>query len=332
VTKLSKALGEDVAATPIRETANSPLLIQPVTESSRQMNWIAGHKVAIEKELRLRGALIFRGFGIDSPERLLEFAAATSNDSPNFKEESSPRSQVSGAVYTSTDYPEDYEIQFHNEYSYANEWPMKLYFACIIPSATAGETPVASTRGVLGRLSPATVKAFRDKGIMYVRNFSSGMGVSWHTAFQSSDKAVVESYCQSQGLACEWVEGDVLRTRKVQSPIVKHPITGEEVWFNHGFFWNARSLEPMEVREYFLSLDPMSLPTNTFYGDGSLIPEDVIDEIRAAYAAEAIRVPWEKGDVILIDNMLMSHGRSSFSGPRRIVVQMADGFKRENLR
>ncbi|RYZ56044.1 MAG: TauD/TfdA family dioxygenase [Proteobacteria bacterium] len=331
MTNLSTALGEDVSATPIRDTANSPLLIRPGIEASKQMLWIKAHKPAIEQELRQRGALIFRGFGIDSPERLLEFAGATSNDSPNFKEESSPRSQVSGAVYTSTDYPEDYEIQFHNEYSYANEWPMKLYFACIIPSQTAGETPVASTRGLLSRLSPETVKAFRAKGIMYVRNFSSGMGVSWQTAFQTSDKAVVEAYCRSRGLGCEWIEGDVLRTRKVQNPIVKHPITGEDVWFNHGFFWNARALEPMEVREYFLSLEPDSLPTNTFYGDGSLIPEDVVDEIRAAYAAEAIRVPWEKGDVLLIDNMLMSHGRSSFSGPRRIVVQMADGFKRSDL-
>lgn len=289
-------------------------------------------KQAIERELRLRGALIFRGFGIDSPERLLAFAAATSHDSPNFKEESSPRSQVSGAVYTSTDYPAEYEIQFHNEYSYANEWPMKLYFACMIPSQSAGETPVASTRGLLRRLQPSTAKVFREKGLMYVRNFRSGIGVGWQTAFQSTDRASVESYCESQGLTCEWLPDDVLRTRKVQKAIVTHPLTGEEVWFNHGFFWNVHALEPLEVREYFLSLEADSLPTNTFFGDGSAIPEEMIEDIRAAYIAEAIKVPWEKGDVLLIDNMLMSHGRSAFTGERRIVVQMADGFRRADLR
>ncbi len=332
MTKVTTALGEDVAATPVRAMADSPLIICPIAAISTQMSWIAGRKSAIEKELRQRGALFFRGFGIDTPERLLEFAAATSNDSPNFKEESSPRSQISGAVYTSTDYPEDYEIQFHNEYSYANEWPMKLYFACVIPAASAGETPVASTRGLLKRLKASTVETFREKGIMYVRNFRSGIGVGWQTAFQSTDKAVVEKYCSAQGLACEWLAGDILRTRKVQNPIVRHPHTGEEVWFNHGFFWNVRALEPEEVREYFLSQEADSLPTNTFFGDGSPIPDVIIEEIRAAYAAEAIRVPWEKGDVLLIDNMLVSHGRSSFSGSRRIIVQMADGFRRSNLR
>jgi alpha-ketoglutarate-dependent taurine dioxygenase len=35
---------------------------------------------------------------------------------------------------------------------------------------------------------------------------------------------------------------------------------------------------------------------------------------------------WEKGDVLLLDNMLMSHGRSSFTGERKILVSMNTGY------
>lgn len=320
-------LADDFLITPLNANSDSPLIVEPKPSQSK----IEEARRLIEDELGVRGALIFRGFDISSAEALQGFAEITSSDRPDFREESSPRSQIKDAVHTSTDYPEDYPIQFHNEYSYANEWPMKLYFACIVPPLSRGETPIASTRSILRRLRPSTVEAFRNKGILYVRNFQPGFGVTWETAFQTSDKKAVEDYCSSQNLLCEWLGDDVLRTRKVQKAIIRHPKTGEEVWFNHGYFWNIRSLEPLEVRDYFLSLDPYSLNTNTFFGDGTVIEEEIIDEIKAAYEAEAVLFPWQKGDVLLIDNMLMSHGRSAFSGPRRIVVLMADGMKRKDL-
>ncbi len=329
---VKSALDPDVVATLVGNDPDGPLIIQPANSQAATLEWISKSKALIDQEILKRGALFFRGFSITNPDSLLAFAKATSKDSPNFKEESSPRSQVKGAVYTSTDYPSDYAIQFHNEYSYANEWPMKLYFACLTPPTSGGETPIASSRNLLKRLKPATVEEFRKKGIQYVRNFQPGLGVTWQTAFQTSDRAEVEEYCQIQGLSFEWLPKDVFRTRKNQAAIVRHPVSGDEVWFNHAYFWNAHSLEPEEVREYMLSLPPETLPTNTFYGDGSPIPEVVIQEIQAAYEQESIKVPWERGDVLLLDNMLMSHSRSSFTGQRQIIVQMSDGFRRSHLK
>lgn len=32
--------------------------------------------------------------------------------------------------------------------------------------------------------------------------------------------------------------------------------------------------------------------------------------------------PWQPGDIMVIDNMLMAHGREPFTGKRRIIVAM----------
>jgi alpha-ketoglutarate-dependent taurine dioxygenase len=56
-----------------------------------------------------------------------------------------------------------------------------------------------------------------------------------------------------------------------------------------------------------------------------------MDALRAAYEAETVTFDWERGDVLLVDNMLTSHARSSFRGPRRVLVAMADPYERDDL-
>ena len=67
-----------------------------------------------------------------------------------------------------------------------------------------------------------------------------------------------------------------------------------------------------------------NLPNNTYYGDGTAIEPHVLDELRAAYEAETVEFAWQRGDVLLLDNMLTAHGRAPFSPPRQIVVSMAE--------
>jgi hypothetical protein len=64
------------------------------------------------------------------------------------------------------------------------------------------------------------------------------------------------------------------------------------------------------------------LPRNATFGDGSAIPNETLDAVQRAYAAETIQFDWRAGDVLLVDNVLMAHGRTAFQGPRRVVVGM----------
>ena len=50
----------------------------------------------------------------------------------------------------------------------------------------------------------------------------------------------------------------------------------------------------------------------------------MLDELRAAYAAEKVVTPWHEGDILMLDNMLTAHGREAFTLPRRIAVGMTE--------
>lgn len=310
--------------------ASIPKVTLPAGEEPLQ--FLRAHEGSFDAQLYAHGAILFSGFGADTVERFDEICRLLSPNRPMFKEESSPRSQIAGAVYTSTDYPANYPIQFHNEYSYSSEWPLKIYFGCLVRPGSGGATPIADTRRILGRLRPSTRERFREKKVLYVRNFSPYMGVKWQTAFGTSDRAEVEAYCETVGIEPEWRSGDGLTTRQIGDAIVRHPRTNEEVWFNHAFFFNVRGIEPESLRETLLSEPEEELSTNTYYGDGTPIEPEVIEEIREAYEKERLRFDWEVGDVFLIDNMLVSHAREPFSPPRKIVVTMADPFVRADLR
>jgi hypothetical protein len=197
------------------------------------------------------------------------------------------------------------------------------------PAAQGGNTPIASDRRAFPLLDQRIVNRFLEKKIMYVRNYGEGVDLTWQEVFQTQDRSVAEAYCRKAGMQVEWRSGDRLRTRQVRRPVVKHPRTGETVWFNHAHMFHISSLEPA-VRDSLLEeFKDDELPRNAFYGDGTPIETDVLEHIRETYRQAAISFAWQKGDILMLDNFLVLHGRDSFVGPRKILVAMAELFSAE---
>jgi len=311
---------------------NLPLVIQPAIREMSLHVWAADHRDFIEARLLRHGAIIFRGFGLEGADEFERFVRAVSSQVMEYRERSSPRSQVSGHIYTSTDYPADQSIFPHNEHSYTLTWPMKLYFYCQTPADSGGETPLADCRKVFARITPQTRERFIKKRWMLVRNYGDGFGLPWRTVFNMTERSEVEEYCRRSGIEVEWKDGDRLRTRQVREPAALHPRTGEWVWFNHLTFFHVTTLPPA-IRDGLLAqFREEDLPTNTYYGDGSPIEPSVLEELRQAYLRELVAAPWQKGDIALIDNMLTSHARHPFHGPRKILFAMAEPFHRSDLK
>ena len=51
---------------------------------------------------------------------------------------------------------------------------------------------------------------------------------------------------------------------------------------------------------------------------------EALAAIRAAYEQEMVSFPWAEGDVLMLDNMLVAHGRRPYAGPRKVLVGMAE--------
>lgn len=327
-----KLTQEELVKRSYLETAGTlPLVLEASGGEVSLSGWAESNLGLVETELSKHGAILFRGFGINTAAKLEQFIRTVSGEPLAYSERSSPRSQVSGNVYTSTDYPPEKSIFPHNEQSYNLTFILRIFFCCVTPAEQGGETPLADCRNVYNRLDPKIRERFAEKKYMYVRNFRENFGLSWQTAFQTTDKAAVESYCRANEIEFEWRGAGWLKTRQVRPAIARHPRTGDLVWFNHLTFFNVSTLEPT-VRDWILSqCDEEDLPNNTYYGDGSRIEPSVLDELRAAYLAEKTGFPWREGDVLMVDNMLTAHAREAFVGARRVIVGMADPFSWKNI-
>lgn len=303
-----------------------PLLIEPNGNDLSLASWVKDNSNFINVELVKPGGILFRGFNIDSAAKFEQVIRAISGAPLEYTERSSPRSQVGGNVYTSTDYPPEKAIFPHNEQSYNLNFIMKIFFCCVRRAEQGGETPLIDCRNVFNRIDPKIRERFLKKNYMYVRNFRENFGLSWQTAFQTTDRAAVASYCMANEIGFEWMRDDRLRTWQVRRPVARHPRTGESVWFNHLTFFHVSTLEPA-VRDWISSqLKEEDLPNNTYYGDGSPIEPSILEELRAAYLSEKALFPWQEGDVLMLDNMLTAHGREPFIGARKVIVGMAEPF------
>jgi alpha-ketoglutarate-dependent taurine dioxygenase len=298
-----------------------PLLIGPAVDGVSLIDWAASSRALVEQKLLSYGAILFRGFNLSAIDDFERFMQTLAGDLLDYAYRSTPRTRVSGRVYTSTEYPAHQTIPLHNEMSYSRSWPRVLGFFCVEAAPEGGETPIADSRKVFKAIDPAIRDRFSEKGVMYVRNYGDALDLSWQNVFQTEDRAAVEAFCRNAGIEFEWKGENELRTRQVCQAVATHPDTGEMVWFNQAHLFHVSSLEA-EVREALLASSGGEPPRNAYYGDGSTIEDEVLDEIRAVYVNEAVAFPWQKGDIMVVDNVLTAHGRQPYRGARRIVVGM----------
>lgn len=299
---------------------SSPLLVNPGIAHVDLSAWLLQQRDWIDQNLSKYGGILFRGFNLQTTEAFQKAFASISANPLHYTNRTSPRTAVFEHIYTSTDYPADQHIRMHTESSYAATWPSRIAFFCLIAPAEGGETPVADVRKVFQALKKETIKKFEEKKVMYVRNMNKGIGLSWQEVYQTSDRETVEAYLKEQHISFEWKSEDHLRIWWVKPAVRKHPSTGEWIWFNHAYFYHKINLDP-DLVEFVAEED---LPFTARYGDGSAIEDEVIKEVDQAYSNTNKLFTWQKGDLLLLDNMLMAHGRQPFAGERKILVAMGD--------
>lgn len=290
--------------------------------------WLRVSSATLRARLHEYGALYLRGLPIRTTEDFGVVRDALFAERAKYQEKATPRSDYGDDVFSSTDLPPAQAIRPHNENSYTLTFPGLLLFCCLVAPAEGGATPVTDSREVLRRLPEDIVDRFRRHGWQLTRTYGEHISLDWRTAFGTESQEDVARYCAANRIEHEWLEDGSLRTTQNRSAIIRHPVTGEEVWFNHVAFWNEWALDP-DIREVLLNeFGRNGLPFNTAIGNGEPLSKADITALDEAYAAATVRESWQPGDLMIVDNILAAHGREPYRGDRRIVVAMGEPVDR----
>lgn len=228
-------------------------------------------------------------------------------------------------VQTPVAYPADQRLLWHNENSFNARWPLRIMFGCEQRATSGGQTPLVDSRALCDLLDPALVRRFMDRGVAYFRTYGSGLGLGWQKIFSTTSKAEVERQCREDGVEFEWTDDARLRTRSVRPAVIRHPLTGQRSWFNQAQHWHPACLDE-QTRETLLAVygHEKDLPRYCSLGDNSPIDDSIMYEILSCYQQIETAFDWENGDVLVVDNVAMAHGRNPYTGSRRLLVAMSE--------
>ncbi|MEL7002883.1 MAG: TauD/TfdA family dioxygenase, partial [Bacteroidota bacterium] len=158
-----------------------------------------------------------------------------------------------------------------------------------------------------------------------VRNLhgGGGAGPSWQETYETEDKSEVEKFFRDSNIEFEWKDDGGLKVIQKRPATIVHPITKERVWFNQVDQFHPSQFEN-EIYEMLMMMydSEEDLPMYGSFGDGSEIAVEKIRGIHKTFENNMILNRWEKGDILVVDNMLVCHGRMPYKGDRKIVVTM----------
>jgi alpha-ketoglutarate-dependent taurine dioxygenase len=318
-----------------------PLVIQPSQNGGSKkelFDLLSSHKADFKQKLSKYGGILFRGFSLQGAD---DFADAVRHlglgQFVDYIGGDSPRNKINEGVYTSTEAPPSIKIPLHNELSFVKYYPKNIYFFCEIPPQAKGETIIADARKVLQGVDPAIKQRFIDKGLRYISCYYNKSLVmdtlnkiqpshkSWIQVFETDSKAEVERKCQEHEFEYHWAKNDWLQISQLRPAMMAHPETGEQVWFNQAHLYDF-SPKLLGMWRYigaklFYCRKHTKLH-QIFYGDGTPIPREDLYHVMDVLDAQTIAFPWQKSDLLVLDNVLAMHGRATFEGKRRILAAM----------
>nr|WP_275442643.1 TauD/TfdA family dioxygenase [Pseudoalteromonas sp. OOF1S-7] len=283
-------------------------------------SWLAQNKALINTRLNEKGAVLIRGTAFDGIPDFDDFICEV-GEKLSYEYRSTPRSELKGRVYTSTNYPASEWIPLHNENAYSAVYPNKVIFGCQQAPETGGSTTLADSNRIFELLPEQVREKFQRFGVKYVRNMGMGFDLHWHEVFQTQDKDKVAQICSAMGINFTW-NGEMLRTEQTLPAAKIHPVSKLNIWFNQAHLFHYSSI-PQDIAEELISaFGEEALPRNAYYGDGSPLEVDVLDTINQTYEQCLKAFPWQKGDLLVVDNLRVAHGRQPFTGERTILTGM----------
>ena len=292
------------------------------TDQNAVSAWVKTNLGRLKQELAVHGAILFRGFPVVSD---LDFDAFIQYfDLKNFTYTDSLSNAVrrnrTERVFTANEAPPTIGIYLHHEMAQTPVYPSGLFFFCEQAAAAGGATPLCRSDVLLQRMEaqlPAFVQACEERGVKYTNtmpdqeDLQSGQGRSWRSTLNATDRASAERKLQSLGYHWQWLPDDNLR---VTTPILSAVRTlddGRRVFFNQLIAAFQGWQDKRNVAQKSIC-----------FGDGSAIDPQAMATVIQLAEDLSFDLAWQNGDVALVDNALVMHGRRPFEGERRVLASL----------
>jgi Taurine catabolism dioxygenase TauD, TfdA family len=330
---MSRASPIDIATVPLPgqqhyEEASFPTLVENRTAGTTLdtvVSWLATSGPEVAAHAERCGAVLLRGFPVASADDFDRFIAAF--DLPNFPYDDSLSNAVrinrTARVFTANEAPPDVAIPLHHEMAQTPLYPAKLFFFCEKAAESGGATPICRSDVLWEQLShrcPAFARACATKGLRYANimpsedDFGSGIGRSWQSTLKAQTRELAEARLQKMSYDWEWLDDGCLRAVTPILPAVRDLPDGRRVFFNQMIAatrgWKDKRNDPSR---------------SLAFGDGSPLDPEAVAVLAELGEALAFDLPWQTGDVVLIDNYRAMHGRRTFTGTRKVLASLVAG-------
>jgi alpha-ketoglutarate-dependent taurine dioxygenase len=289
------------------------------------------HRHDVVDLFRSEGALLFRGFSADTAA-FTRFSGLCCTEFSTYKGGGFRwgylnREAVGNldTLMTTTGSTQGFALPLHGEMYYMLRRPSVIWFFCDRPPAAAGQTTVCDGRAIWEHLSPATRRFFDSHRIKYRRSLPDG---EWQTTFQTQDPAEASEICRHNGGSFLHGPDGSITTEYLCSAVVgREDDAGGQVFINNLLIvyvieWAFKS---GWVASNVAGLPRDEAPMVVRMEDDSEIPDDVITEALQVADQLTVEVTWQAGDVLMIDNTRILHGRRAYDGRERaIYVRMGE--------
>lgn len=250
------------------------------------------------------GVLLFRGFSVNY-EQMKTFAE---NFSSRFVlDKDRPIVDPRNKYITLVD-PGMHYVSPHCENANSPFRPDVIWFCCGVPAAQGGETLYWDGVRIWKELEQELKQLFITKQIKFCQKFPAadwkrflGVGATLADVKRTLNGIPGLSYKinEDQSISLEYVCSAVVKTK-----------------YGHKDAF-ANSL----IAEY---KNPRGVVT---FADGSPIPSTVINQIQQVMNNLTEVIPWQSGDLVMIDNSRFLHGRRSFTDRKRRIYSLLSYMK-----
>ena len=284
--------------------------------------WLGENKERLLEQLSRHGAILFRGLPVNSDSDFDSVIQSFGLKNFTYGESLSNavRRNRTERVFTANEAPASVSIFLHHEMAQTPVYPSKLFFYCEQAAISGGATPLCRSDILLQELTkqaPEFVAACLKLGVRYsnvmpnIDDLESGQGRSWRSTLSTDDKSAAEDKLRKLGYQWEWLEQDSLRVTTAVLPAVRETDNGRQVFFNQLIAafrgWkDTRNATEKSIR----------------FGDDSAISTQAMAKAIHIGDELSFDIPWQSGDVALVDNFLVMHGRRPFEGQRRVLASL----------